>query len=700
MGNLNSFRKRAACILALLFCTAGMICCSAAQADVAGAGGIEEKILSDNGLFQMLITSDDADLSDGYTWNIVFKNGDRTDYAVSINETSINGIMCETDEWGVSGWTLKGGSEISTSLTWTEDELDAAGITQIQRISFHLRVFDSSTLSDSSVPACIDTLYTLDVKSEQTEDLTESGLLSEAEDAFPTEAFYEGEEAQTMADNDIYTFRVLSFELDGDGVPVWRVYIENHTENTLMFELNNAVINGWAITPYWSQTVLPGDKAYSLISWWDMDIDVQEITQIDNGSFEILAWKEEQGWNPSYELMAVSAVSIEPSDKSSDTAAGSEKRQENAGDLVLWDTEDGQMVLTDTFFSAEKNLFELSVFLLNEGSEDLSFSIYDMKLDDYRTNVSWNCDLPPASRKSSVVRADISTMDKKKMPEKIELGVMISDIDNTISDQTLCISLKDHTVTEVQPEESVSPEEETEMQSEAAGEEMPEEQTEGLEEGLTEAQTEVMEEERAEEQTEGLEEGLTEAQTESMEEETAEEQTEGLEEGLTEAQTEAAEDTAEAETEVPEESMTEEEALSVEDMTEAAGQQKVYEDVDTVRNLLAALRSAGYETETSDGTISDALREQIADYRTKAGLPEGDMIDDDLLFSLGVADARTYQKVQQKLNDIGFDCGEPDGLIGEKTRKAIADFREAYRLGSGDGIDRDLLKELGIDTAE
>lgn len=50
--------------------------------------------------------------------------------------------------------------------------------------------------------------------------------------------------------------------------------------------------------------------------------------------------------------------------------------------------------------------------------------------------------------------------------------------------------------------------------------------------------------------------------------------------------------------------------------------------------------------------------------------------------------------LQEKLNDEGYDCGEPDGLIGPKTRAAIRKFREDHGLSVSEEIDRELLDTL------
>ena len=121
-----------------------------------------------------------------------------------------------------------------------------------------------------------------------------------------------------------------------------------------------------------------------------------------------------------------------------------------------------------------------------------------------------------------------------------------------------------------------------------------------------------------------------------------------------------------------------------------------YTDTNTIRNLKAGLREAGYELDQANNEITQSLREAIADFRSKNGLPRSEAIDDELLFALHVADSETYKALQEALNKAGYNCGEPDGLYGRKTREAVESFRKAYRLENGTGIDEELLKALDI----
>lgn len=58
----------------------------------------------------------------------------------------------------------------------------------------------------------------------------------------------------------------------------------------------------------------------------------------------------------------------------------------------------------------------------------------------------------------------------------------------------------------------------------------------------------------------------------------------------------------------------------------------------------------------------------------------------------------TVQKVQQALNDAGFDCGTPDGAAGEKTKNAIEAYQQANGLEVTGEIDDDLVESLFFPT--
>ncbi len=58
-------------------------------------------------------------------------------------------------------------------------------------------------------------------------------------------------------------------------------------------------------------------------------------------------------------------------------------------------------------------------------------------------------------------------------------------------------------------------------------------------------------------------------------------------------------------------------------------------------------------------------------------------------------DTETILYAQQLLNEIGFNCGEADGISGERTAKSIMHFQEMFGYEPADGvIDDELLGQL------
>ena len=68
-------------------------------------------------------------------------------------------------------------------------------------------------------------------------------------------------------------------------------------------------------------------------------------------------------------------------------------------------------------------------------------------------------------------------------------------------------------------------------------------------------------------------------------------------------------------------------------------------------------------------------------------------------FAAEYTDKETVKKVQQALNDAGFDCGTPDGAAGKKTKAAIEGYQTANGLEVTGVIDDALLAAMGLADA-
>lgn len=69
-------------------------------------------------------------------------------------------------------------------------------------------------------------------------------------------------------------------------------------------------------------------------------------------------------------------------------------------------------------------------------------------------------------------------------------------------------------------------------------------------------------------------------------------------------------------------------------------------------------------------------------------------------FAATYNDKDTVKKVQQALNDAGYNCGTPDGVAGKKTYAAISSYQKDKGLAQTHQIDDALLQALGLVEAQ
>ena len=60
-------------------------------------------------------------------------------------------------------------------------------------------------------------------------------------------------------------------------------------------------------------------------------------------------------------------------------------------------------------------------------------------------------------------------------------------------------------------------------------------------------------------------------------------------------------------------------------------------------------------------------------------------------------DEETIEKVQEALNEAGYDCGTPDGIAGRNTYAAMNEYQEDHELPVTNDVTDALLKSLGIE---
>ncbi|MEM5769249.1 MAG: TonB family protein [Bacillota bacterium] len=102
--------------------------------------------------------------------------------------------------------------------------------------------------------------------------------------------------------------------------------------------------------------------------------------------------------------------------------------------------------------------------------------------------------------------------------------------------------------------------------------------------------------------------------------------------------------------------------------------------------------SSGYEI-LDNAAIEAAQKWRFMPVQ-KSGKPVSSYIAVPISFQL-FTPTEIYE-VQQKLNDLGFDSGEPDGTMNDRTKTAIMGFQRSKGLEPHGRLDQQTLEALGV----
>ncbi len=62
-------------------------------------------------------------------------------------------------------------------------------------------------------------------------------------------------------------------------------------------------------------------------------------------------------------------------------------------------------------------------------------------------------------------------------------------------------------------------------------------------------------------------------------------------------------------------------------------------------------------------------------------------------------DQETVKQVQEKLNKMGYDCGTPDGIAGNRTKSAVRQYRKEHGFSEGEDITQELIYDIDDELA-
>lgn len=232
----------------------------------------EEVTVVDNDECAIKITDIDADNMWGDTLKVYLENkNDEKTYMYSVVSASVNGI--EVDPLFAN--KVAAGKKANKEINFMDDGLKKNGI-EFTDIAMTFRVYDSNELADYEEVAR-ETVHvyplgeenaTLFVREEQASD-------------------------QVLIDNEKCKATVIGTENDSILGYTLNLYLENKSDSSVMFYVEDVSVNGYMIDPFWARSVSAGNVAFSDMSFSTSAFEENNIETVEAIELTIRAYNYE-----------------------------------------------------------------------------------------------------------------------------------------------------------------------------------------------------------------------------------------------------------------------------------------------------------------------------------------------------------------------------------------------------------------------
>lgn len=284
-----------------------------------------------------------------------------------------------------------------------------------------------------------------DAQSMSTEEKADSLSASaedDEEDSTETEAD-DSDFSQIIVDEDNIKFEITEIEHDNFWGYAWKVSLENNTDETLVFTIDDVSVNGVMSNPYWAETVTAGHKANSEISWMSSDFEENDIEKVTEVSFELRVYDDDTFDDYFEETFTVYPYGEEN--------AQNDSREISDSDLILFDNDLCSMRVTgvdpDDLWG-----YALKVTLVNKTDTNLMFSTANVSIDGVMCNPYWASEVAAGKSSNEEISWMTSTLEDAGITdmdaiESIELPITVYDSDDYSGDyyvdETFTVNVRD-----------------------------------------------------------------------------------------------------------------------------------------------------------------------------------------------------------------------------------------------------------------
>ncbi|MBE6975856.1 MAG: hypothetical protein E7439_01480 [Ruminococcaceae bacterium] len=114
-------------------------------------------------------------------------------------------------------------------------------------------------------------------------------------------------EEQVLVDNELVTVKLTGVDEKNFWGYTLKVFLENKTDKSLMYTIDNVSVNGFMCDPFWAVTVAGGKKANEEISFGEGDFEKNGIETVEEIAFTLRIynsddWLEEDLVNQTFTI--------------------------------------------------------------------------------------------------------------------------------------------------------------------------------------------------------------------------------------------------------------------------------------------------------------------------------------------------------------------------------------------------------------
>lgn len=240
---------------------------SESNTENGGQYDTSDRTIVENDRCAFVVTSYDPDGTFGFTVRARCENRSDRTLMFSWDECSVNGWMIDPF-WAEE---VTAGNTSNAEIIFDRDELEKCGITSVEELEFELHIYDSNDWEADPVVSEDYTIYP-------------TGLGPGRID-IPERISKEGEEV--IIDNGQCSFIIESVDPEGLMGYTLTCYLENKTDDELMFCWGDVAVNGMMIDPFWAASVDDRKRAYAEIIFLESDLEDNEIQTVEKIEFRL-----------------------------------------------------------------------------------------------------------------------------------------------------------------------------------------------------------------------------------------------------------------------------------------------------------------------------------------------------------------------------------------------------------------------------